>query len=651
MTLNRAYSILHVKRVDDDARVIEGIATTPSPDRLGDVVEPMGAKFSTPMPLLWMHDSSKPVGQVTFAKATKQGIPFKARIERTSEPGTVKDRLDEAWQSVKLGLVKAVSIGFRSIGRPELMKEGGLRFTSWEWLELSLVSIPANSEATITSVKSIDRKLRAASGRTSEPAPGATGHKVQKQKDMKTIADQVAELEELIAPKRNRMKALDAAAADDGRELNESEAEEYDGLMDELKGLEVKLLRKKALETSAQTAKAVNGHDAHAASQARSSVPAVAKAPEEKGLGFARMVMAYAKAGGNWRDALDIAKGYFPNDRAVHTAIKSAVPGATSVDPAWAGNLVDPTNLVSDFVEFLRPMIILGKFGTGNIPALRRVPFNVRVPGQATGGTAGWIGEGAGVGVTKFDTNVLTLRWNKVGGIAVLSEDLLRFSTPAADVMVRQSLAEVLQATLDSDFINQGNSGTTDVKPAGINNGSTNSASSGAAAADVRADIKTAVSYFITNNVPTTGLVIVMKSAQALALSLMRNALGQREFPDITVNGGMLEGFPVICSEFCQTGVVTFISADNCYLADDGGVAIDLSREATIQMDTTPTQTISAGTSPWAPTAASGVSMFQTHSVAIRALRVITWKRRRSTACYYLTACGWGGPESPVVPI
>lgn len=57
---------------------VEGVASTPTADRMGDVVEPMGAKFQTPMPLLWQHEHDKPVGHVTFAKPTKAGIPFKA---------------------------------------------------------------------------------------------------------------------------------------------------------------------------------------------------------------------------------------------------------------------------------------------------------------------------------------------------------------------------------------------------------------------------------------------------------------------------------------------------------------------------------------------------------------------------------------------
>ena len=124
--MDRAYSMLEVKSFDEDERVIEGIASTPTPDRMNDVVEPMGAKFTLPMPLLWQHSHKQPVGFVEFAKPTPKGIPFKARILKIDEPGVLKDRLDEAWQSVKLKLVKAVSIGFRSIGSPGRMMHAAL---------------------------------------------------------------------------------------------------------------------------------------------------------------------------------------------------------------------------------------------------------------------------------------------------------------------------------------------------------------------------------------------------------------------------------------------------------------------------------------------------------------------------------------------
>lgn len=176
MTLNRAYSILAEKAFseDDDFVYVEGIASTPSVDKMGDIVEPLGAKFKTPMPLLLQHNHQLPVGHVTFAKPTAKGIPFKAQIPRVKEDGVVKQRADEAIHSLKYGLISAVSIGFMPVaGAVEALKSGGLRFKEWVWHELSLVTIPANSDAIITAVKSLDTS--AEGGARTVPVVKASG--------------------------------------------------------------------------------------------------------------------------------------------------------------------------------------------------------------------------------------------------------------------------------------------------------------------------------------------------------------------------------------------------------------------------------------------------------------------------------------------
>lgn len=165
--MRRAYSLLEVKEMAEEGEyhVIKGMATTPTPDRMSDVVEPLGAKFQNPMPLLWQHQSDKPVGQTEFGKPTKKGIPFTARLPVIKESGVLKDRVDEAVQSLKYRLLGGVSIGFRVLNDAvERLENGGLRFLETEIMELSLVTIPANAEATITSIKSMDTELRAASG-------------------------------------------------------------------------------------------------------------------------------------------------------------------------------------------------------------------------------------------------------------------------------------------------------------------------------------------------------------------------------------------------------------------------------------------------------------------------------------------------------
>lgn len=169
---NRAYSFITIKGVNEEERVIEGIASTPTPDRLGDVVNPLGAKFTLPLPLLWQHNHEQPIGHVIEAKATAEGIWFKAKLAQTLEPGILKDLLDFAWQSIKMNLVGAVSIGFRAL-KYAFIKDGGIEFEEWEWYELSVVTIPAQADATITSVKSIDAGLRKAAGVADPEIPEA----------------------------------------------------------------------------------------------------------------------------------------------------------------------------------------------------------------------------------------------------------------------------------------------------------------------------------------------------------------------------------------------------------------------------------------------------------------------------------------------
>ena len=180
--LERAYSVIHVKSQSEDEEyfTFSGVATTPTPDRMNDIVDPLGASFAKTIPLLWQHNSEKPVGHTEFGKPTKAGIPFTARIPIIKEAGALKDRIDEAIQSVKYSLVAAVSIGFKALNNAvERIDNGGLKFLETEIMELSLVTIPANSEAVISAVKSIDQKAMAAISRKALDldieTPGDTG--------------------------------------------------------------------------------------------------------------------------------------------------------------------------------------------------------------------------------------------------------------------------------------------------------------------------------------------------------------------------------------------------------------------------------------------------------------------------------------------
>jgi HK97 family phage prohead protease len=156
----RAYSILNVKAVNEDLRIIEGIATTPSVDRMGDVIETEGIEFKLPMPLLFQHDSDNPIGHVIEATVSEEGIKVRAKMLAAGLDSDV----DRAWSKIKNKLVSGLSIGFRALEWNWDKALDGIRFVRTEWMELSVVTIPANAEATILTVKSLDTEVRAPLG-------------------------------------------------------------------------------------------------------------------------------------------------------------------------------------------------------------------------------------------------------------------------------------------------------------------------------------------------------------------------------------------------------------------------------------------------------------------------------------------------------
>lgn len=660
--LNRAYSCLDFKSVDDDQRIIEGTASTIETDRMGDVIEPKGAEYKLPLPLLWQHRSDQPIGQVISATVTKDGIKIRAQIAK--DLGIA--RIDEAWTLLNAGLVRGLSIGFTPIESARIDGTWGMHILKWEWLELSAVTIPANASASIESIKSLDAPHLAATGQSasasSHPAGASASTRVVKAipKDRsimkKTYTEQIKDFENTRAAKAAERDAIMEKAAEGGLTLDAAQTEAYDTLTVELKSIDAHLVRLRELEKeNAAAAVEVNGKTAEQASasrELRSVITVKDRLPPD--LQFARMVLCKAASflecsKGNFVSPLQIAKHRYPDSQQIHQylEIKTAVAGGTTTDSNYAAALLaTATTLESAFLEYLRPLTIIGKFGTNGIPSLRRVPFNVKIQSQTSGATSSWVGEGKAKPVTKFNTTSTTLLFNKIAAICVITEELARFSSPGAEGVVRDELTRSVIERMDYDFIDPDKAAVSAVSPASITNGLTPLTSAGVSAANVLTDLLNLIGPFATGNYNVGDLVLIMPNGLALALSLMQNSLGQTSFPGIGLNGGSLNGIPVITSQYAGFGssygnVVIAVSASNIALADDGKVSVDASREASIEMSDAPSGDATAGTG------ASMVSMFQTNSIALRAEREITWKKLRTTAVRFMDDVNWGSIGSP----
>ena len=114
----------------------------------------------------------------------------------------------------------------------------------------------------------------------------------------------------------------------------------------------------------------------------------------------------------------------------------------------------------------------------------------------------------------------------------------------------------------------------------------------------------------------------------------MLNALGQPLFPGMSQQGGSILGIPVIVSNNVGNRII-LVHAPSILYADEGGVQLDVSREASVQMDSAPSNPSDATTVL--------VSFWQRNLVGLRAERFISWTKARSAAVTYLTAASYTG--------
>jgi uncharacterized protein len=154
--LNLTTRPLQLKRAAADTGTFSGLAAAWSSDRDGDQFEP-GAFHDTlndwaarggNIPLLVDHDPGQPIGSIIAAAETAEGLEVTAQLAIDTEDGA------EAYALLKSGAL-SLSVGFTiPAGGATSGEEGdGRVITRADLYEVSLVSLPANADAIVSSVK------------------------------------------------------------------------------------------------------------------------------------------------------------------------------------------------------------------------------------------------------------------------------------------------------------------------------------------------------------------------------------------------------------------------------------------------------------------------------------------------------------------
>ncbi len=342
---------------------------------------------------------------------------------------------------------------------------------------------------------------------------------------------------------------------------------------------------------------------------------------------FVRLVALQAKFAGDPNAHILAVRNfpvYFPRSIHVDLFTKAAVAAGTTLDATWASPLspLSPlAQLPEAFVELLRPRTLLGR-----IPGLREVPLNVSVRAQTTGGTYGWVGQGAPTSVTKSDFASVTLTAAKAGGIVVVSRELAELSTPSAIAVMREEMLRGTQQFLDGQFIDPAVAAVANVSPASITNGAGTSASAGTSQANAATDLQTLLTAFIAANPNVENMALLMKPANAAALARATNT------PTLGLTGGTIYGIPVIVSGAVGDRLIA-LDASMILVGDEGRIDVDISNQALVQMDSAPSDPTVAGTVL--------VSLFQMNQIGLKITRFISWKRVATTAVHYISGAAY----------
>jgi uncharacterized protein len=143
---------LEIKSLDE-AGVLEGFASTyGNVDRVGDIVMP-GAFTKTlrdtggKVPILWQHDQREPIGLANLSDEAG-GLRLKGKLDLDVDIGR------RAYSALRKRIVGGLSIGYETAR--STMKGGVRQLLEIKLFEVSIVTIPANAEAVVTSVKDAD---------------------------------------------------------------------------------------------------------------------------------------------------------------------------------------------------------------------------------------------------------------------------------------------------------------------------------------------------------------------------------------------------------------------------------------------------------------------------------------------------------------
>jgi len=349
----------------------------------------------------------------------------------------------------------------------------------------------------------------------------------------------------------------------------------------------------------------------------------------EKGIAVSRIIAAAAKAkmSGFTQNPIDILKKQGDGD------IAEEITKAMAAGVATSGGYLVPPQYATEIIDVLRARTVMRRMG---IPTIQMSTGTFNIPKITTGSTGYYIGENTNITKSELKTGSIQLTFKKLAALIPVSNDLLRYSQPSADVIIRNDVVRALQSREDQAFIrDDGTSGT----PKGLRyqiNLATNliNATNAVSLSAVTTDLGRCILLLQEANIPLSRGGWLMAPRTLHYLMTVQNSSGFFVYRDELLRG-TLWGFPYATTTtipITQMNVgatadeseVYFGDFDEAILGESANLLVDASQEAAYY------------------DGSSVVAAYSQDQTVVRAIMEHDFALRRDTSFGVLQGVRWG---------
>jgi HK97 family phage major capsid protein/HK97 family phage prohead protease len=660
MTTRSSTSPVYKQGLQSADDPLEFVMSTDDVDRHGDIVEQDWklSEFKKNPIALFGHSSGFPIG--TWEKVRVEGGKLMGRLKLAAK-GT-SNRIDEIRELLEQRILRAVSVGFMP-GEAEPLDEekpwGGYRLRKNSLLECSLVSVPANSAALLTSIKALGisedtrrlllgddvvakecgsacAQLHPDKSRVSGAKNPPSNPKSRTTTVTNRVSEKIVAKEAEITALRNRIQEINESDVEDDGSMSEETSASIQELSDQIEKAEENLATLKRIEKQTMIKSKPAGDPEHQSNSAASRIEI--HQHRQKGHRSIAVLATMLKAHCENRNPVDIVKDAFRDEPEILMLTRAAVDPAITTDAAWAQPLVRET--WGEFLDLIRDISVYPR-----VPGVR---FDFDRYGQVTFPSntgrgklaAGWVGENKPIPVKEGAFGGKDMTPKKLGVISVFSKEIGRRSIPAIEGVIRQQMLDDTAEGLDTYFMDAVARSVT--RPAGLQDATETVAanivaSTGATSANIDADVRGVLSRVIGARAGMGGAWI-MNSLRRLGLEMVQNAANGTYPYRSAVQAGVFAGYPIIVSDNVPSGVVAFVGGQAIAHGNDYAPMIDVSDQPTLHMeDTTPLEIVDGTGTAAQPV----ISVWQQDGVALKMTMGLDWRIVRPGGVQVLTGVAW----------